>query len=146
MISNDLGYTFYEENSIETYSLDLTRKLLDTETEFVLQAPGICRHVHELSAPDIAIVLMRRATHDIHASERRVNWFGSIHNKWELERYGLTKGSIAEAKYLYWDGVQRELIHNPFEVEYESLSAHPMWIPREERVNFRTKQYKHEQV
>ena len=144
MIADDLGYTFCEEVQIDTYKLDLMKHLFDTESRFVLQAPGICRHVHEFSAPDVAIILMRRAVSDIIASEKRVGWFGSIHRQWELERYGLTKGNIAEVKYQYWDDVQRELIHNPFEIEYESLVAHPMWIPQEERINFRSKQYKRE--
>ena len=143
MISADLGHELCLEDRIRVYELQRVRQLFLNGTPFVLQAPGICRYVHMLSAPDVAIVLMRRDVKDIVTSEKRIKWFGSVHNKQELERYGLAEGNIAEVKYQYWDGTQRELIHNPFEVEYESLVAHPMWIPREGRVGFRSRQYKH---
>ena len=99
-----------------------------------------------LSGPNVAIVLMRRDVQGIIASEKRVGWTGSIHNKWELGHYGLNEGNIAEVKYQFWEETQRDLIDNPFEVEYESLAAHPMWIPKEERINFRTTQFKHEKA
>lgn len=144
MIASDLGYWFYPEEQIRNHEHWRVRRLFGRTTNFVLQAPALCRHVHKFSAPDVAIVLMRRNIEDIVASEKRIGWFGGIHHAFELRRYGLEEGNIAEAKYRYWEETQRDLIHNPFEVEYESLAAHPMWIPKEERRDFGARQYKRE--
>ena len=142
MIAHDLGYKFYTEDRIHTRSVWLANELLWHDTNFVLQAPAICRWVHYVAfATEVAVVLMRRKLDDIHASEHRIRWAGSYHNKVELMAYGLKEGDSAAVKYAYWDQKQKAMILNPFEVEYESLAAHPMWVPKEERVNFRSRQY-----
>lgn len=141
MIASDLGYTFYQEQAVGIANLDRMRQLFREEDRFVLQCPSLCRYAHEVSSPDTAIVLMRRAVADIIASENRIKWGG--HRRIELARYGLGTGIISEAKYHFWEEYQRHLIEHAFEIEYESLVAHPMWIPKEERSNFGRHQYHH---
>lgn len=141
MIADDLGYWFYPEEQIRVRELWRVERLFNRTSDFVLQAPAICRYVHQFSTPETAIVLMRRDTKEILASEQRVNWTGQLY---ELSRYGLKEGIISEVKYQYWEEHQRDLIHNPFEIEYESLAAHPMWIPQEERADFGPRQYRYE--
>jgi len=141
MIANDLGYQFCPETRFGVHDVGLARMLLDKESNLVLQAPALCRLVHTLSAPDIAIVLMRRDIKDIIASEKRIGWYNSPQTKLELAKYGLEEGTIAKVKYQYWDRAQKDLVHNSFEVEYESLSGHLMWVPKEQRKDFTTRQY-----
>ena len=140
MIAYDLNYWFYTEEQIRVWELWRAKRELKRSRKFVLQAPALCRVIHELSTPDVAIVLVRRDLDDIEASEIRVKWGGQEH---ELRQYGAKEGRIAEIKYDYWDNYQKALIHNPFEIEYESLRDHPMWIPKGERVDFGPRQYAH---
>lgn len=143
MIAHDLDYYFYPEEQIRVWDLWRVDRLFGRTSDFVLQAPAICRYAHRFTAPDIAIVLMKRAIEDIVASEQRVAWTGQER---ELRQYGLQEGVIAEVKYKYWYERQRALIDNPFEVEYESLRGHPMWVPRGEREHFEPRQYGHEAI
>ena len=138
--ASDLDYYFYPEEQIRVHELWRVKRLFGRTSEFVLQAPAICRYVHQFSEPDVAIVLVRRDIKDILASENRVEWTGQEH---ELKRYGLKEGTISEVKYQYWDEHQKDVIHNPFEIEYESLVEHPMWITKEERTEFGPRQYGH---
>ena len=54
----------------------------------------------------------------------------------------LTKSDKTTVDILYsmWYGYQKHRIKNSVELEYESLSSHPLWIPKEQRINFHKKQ------
>ena len=54
----------------------------------------------------------------------------------------LTKSSVTtiDVTHSMWYGFQKHRIKNNMELEYESLSSHPMWIPKEQRINFHKKQ------
>ena len=86
---------------------------------------------------------MRRRIEDIIASQERVEWTGE---PYELSRYGLKEGVISKVKYDYWDNGQKAKIHNPFEVEYESLREHPLWVPKEERLDWEPRRYGHTRI
>ena len=60
----------------------------------------------------------------------------------ELVFHELTKSdkTTIDISYSMWYGYQRQRIKNSIELEYESLSQHPMWIPKEQRINFHKKQ------
>jgi len=68
----------------------------------------------------------------------------------ELARFGMSRhqaksfrmrgGRVCDLKYKRWREEQRDKIPHYIELEYESLSAHPMWVPKERRVNFGGKQ------
>jgi len=137
MIAEDLGYTFHPEEDIGVSDLRKMEQLFQSEARFVLQCPSLMRYAEEVSAPDTAVVLMCRATEDIIASEERIEW---THEPVELARYGLTKGPISVVKYNYWIDRQRDRIINVFDVEYESLTSHPLWVPKERRVGFERRQ------
>lgn len=136
MAAHDTGHRYVDEVDIGIHDLQQLRALHASETNFVVQCPALCRWVHEFGDEDTAIVMMKRDPDDIAASEERIGWKG---NQNELQKYGLTEGSSAEAKYLYWKQ-QRPQIANAFEVEYEDLKEHPLWIPKDERRDFRAGQ------
>jgi hypothetical protein len=142
-ISHDLARDYVDE--VEFIATDYLRwlQLMDRQRSFVVQAPGMCRFVHEVGIrPEVAVVLCRRDVADIVASQERIGW---QHEAFELNRYGLTladgKG-IADIKYEFWDTYQWEFIRNRFEVDYESLVEHPLWVPKERRANFGRRQWR----
>lgn len=141
-IASDLGYWFYPEEQVRVHEWWRVERLWQRTTNFVLQAPALCRYAHKVSAPNVAVVLVRRNVDDIIASECRINWDSQ---EWELRRYGLAEGVISQVKYDYWDNHQKHLIENAFEVEYEDLKAHPMWVPKGQRMGWGLRQYKHEE-
>ncbi len=133
MIAYDTGHEYIDELGIIGDSLNWLGTFVSTKRRFVVQCPALCRYVHIFSADDVAIVLMRRSIEGIIASQKRIGWRG----EWlELARYDRSDGVIAEVKYQFWEEYQREQIKHAFEIEYESLAKHPLWVPTYLRRNF----------
>jgi hypothetical protein len=134
MIAADTGYQFVDEAEFLIKDSDLFREFLQRDG-VVVQAPHMLKDVVDDPPPGILIVLMRRDLDQIHASASRIRWaeeFGG--NTTELKKFGLTEGDSAAVKYDYWDSHEKSV---PFvEVAYESLRAHPMYVPDEQRKSF----------
>lgn len=137
MIAHDTGHRYVDESEVGIDSLYRLRTLLQSNHRFVVQCPALCRHVHVFSDDDTAIVLMRRDVEDIIASQKRIGWSWE---KVELARYDRSDGAIAEVKYRFWEEGQRRQIRHAFEIEYESLARHPLWVPKLLRRSFRAGQ------
>lgn len=135
MIAHDTGHQFIDERAI---NIDSLYRLVDALrlNGVVVQCPALSRWVHTFGQnEDIAIVMVRRPVEDIIASQERINWTEQF-EMIELIRYGAIKGPIARVKYDYWDSHQKEHILNAFDVNYEDLSNHPLWIDKSKRADF----------
>lgn len=132
-IAHDAGMGVVWERAFSVHNKDVWRQILKHSRYVAIQCPSMCRYVHEKGIgdqDDIAVVLMRRPLEDILMSERRIDWTGEAQ---ELARYPNGQSPVAQVKYEYWDQVQRKFVAHPFEIEYEGLSWHPLWVPKEER-------------
>lgn len=138
MIVADLRYEFYPEERIGIRLPSALWELIDKQRQFVVQCPALCHCIEDFSADDVAIVLMRRNVGDIVASEERVKW--TRKQARELAQYGRKDGVISEVRYDHWEKHQRPYIAHAFEIEYESLSEHPLWVPKERRADFGLRQ------
>ena len=133
MIAHDTGYDYIDETDFQYDSLYLLFSLLEKKERVVIQCPVLCRYAHLFSEDRSAVVLMRRKIREIFRSQKRITWAW----EWlERDRYGRTKGNIAEIKYEYWEKHQKRKIKHSFEIEYESLVHHPLWLPKEKRTSF----------
>jgi len=154
MIANELGYECYTEEQV-TLFCTLQAKINDNhlnDKTAVYQAPLLASRCHKF--PEyVAVVFMYRNISDIIASEKRINWgspgvgnepreivkyFSHIENpddKWK-------KMSIAVVKYIVWEKIQKKDIKYPYELEYESLAEHKLWVPKEQRKDFEARQTK----
>ena len=134
MIVHDTGHAYIDELDIKMDSLHLLSHHFHDSSRFVVQCPSLCRNVHMLAASDESCaIMMRRNIADVVASQNRIGWGGE---PIELLRYDRTDGTIAEVKYEFWERTQKAAIPNPFEIDYESLAGHPLWVPQELRQNF----------
>lgn len=141
MIAQDTGKPFFDEGYFGV--LDVVRfcDTVTTTTNGVIQCPGMCRYVHWFGKrDDLCVVLMRRNVDEIIKSEARIKWDGSF----ELSKYGTIDGPVSAVKYSFWDNYQKAFIKHSVEIEYRSLTGHPLWIPDERRVNFTFKQTEEE--
>lgn len=136
-IAYDTSYEYIDEEDLQMDSLYSLFAVNMMKEKFVAQCPTFCRYIHFFSADDTAIILMKRNIQDIISSQKRINWG---YEKLELARYDQTEGDIAEIKYKYWRETQKNKITNAFEIDYESLSVHPLWINEQERRSFRPNQ------
>ncbi|MEM8668666.1 MAG: hypothetical protein AAGG48_14190 [Planctomycetota bacterium] len=81
---------------------------------------------------------MIRDLEDIYRSEKRVDW---PHNRQEVRRYFRSEGHSAEIKYEAWSSFQQEKMKVPFfELQYESMKSHELWISKDARSEFNSKQ------
>jgi len=135
IIANDTGHRFVDELEFGVRDEERWREVLRDE-RIVVQAPCMLKESVDNPPSGVFIVLMRRDLIKIHASEHRTGW-----DQWpdgnalELGKFGLTDGDSAQTKYDYWASHKKLA---PFlELEYESLRPHPLFIPDDQRRNFK---------
>lgn len=141
-LAQDLGLLYCDEDDIgweegSKNKEDILRRTLAYGIDYVIQAPA-CAHICHTLPEDTVIVFMRRDVQDIKKSQKRIGW---AYEQIEMDKYPpkYHRGSIAETKYYYWESVQRGLIKYPYEIEYESLREHPLWV--EGRQEFTARQW-----
>ena len=132
MICADTRHTYQDGEPINRLKPQAVRERMMRRENVVVQCPFLAHDIHlaVYDDPDAIVVFMIRDVNDIWASQKRIHWADPK----ELRRYpGETYATLAEAKYARWYAVSRDLCPNWVEVEYESLSEHPLWVPREKR-------------
>ena len=149
MIAHDIGHTFLAEQAVGINRLIKLMECLEHPKPVVIHGPAFSRYVHCLKGA--FVVVMLRDTQDIYRSQERIRWYGGED---ELARYrgswiwddirgafrALLKDpdrAVAPIKYWFWHHIQKPRLPGSYlEVEYESLASHPMWVPKELRVDF----------
>ena len=150
MIAKDTKHRYVDEKEFGVHSAGGFKLIMDHESNISVHCPGMCHIIHKYSAEDTMIVMMRRSVEDIIASQDRVGWDNGVLDelmkygvKYEHLRWHAKNGKpIAQMKYDVWEDEQQPKIIHSLEIEYEWLSGHPLWIPKEERKNFTVEQTK----
>lgn len=148
MVAHDTGHTYIDETLFEISNANAFNDLLISAFrhghEIVVQCPAMCRHVHLYGSRSVLIIMMIRSVEAILKSQARIEWDGEDR---ERERYEflLINDSdsdlpIAQIKYDFWRSEQQFLINTSKEVVYSDLNVHPLWVPRDERLNFTARQ------
>ena len=118
---------------------------LTNPVKVVVQAPFAADVCHQFLGT--FVVFMQRKIDDIEASQKRmylddggdVFWPGmEMTERGKYHRDDYSK-RVSEIKYDSWQH-QKERIANYFELEYESLSGHPLWIDSAQRKEFTVRQ------
>jgi len=135
MIAHDTGHAYIDELNL---NIDSLYRLQDafSLTNVVIQCPAMCRFIHNFAGEEVLVVMMVRDIAGIIASQKRIDWDAETI---EMVRYQVFDRPIAQTKYEFWE-TQKTGIQNYLEMEYESLASHPLWVPKEERINFTSSQ------
>lgn len=155
-IAYSLGYAFYPDERIGQRDVGRLKDLMATEVKFSLQCPALFYMIQDFDFYDAAIVVMRRKTQAIRASIDRIEWDGSKEEflpykedgryssvvSEHVRRFrGNALGFITGLKYDVFDKVQRLDMKMPwFDLYYDSLGWHPLWIPKRDRMGFAARQ------
>ena len=139
MIAADTGYEYVDEAAF-VFNADKFAKTILAES-IVVQCPTMSSTIEYYAEDDTLIVFMFRDIDDIARSEDRIGWAVGAYK--ELKSLGMISnhaikyrrggGRTAPLKYKLWTG-QKTIIKHYLELEYESLSDHPLWVPKEKRV------------
>jgi len=135
MIAIDTGYDYIDEECFNVSNRDKLREILKRDG-IVVQCPAVSAWIQEFSTDNTLIVFMKRSIKDILASQKRIRW----EQKTELAKYIRKKGVISKIKYETWIKEQIQEIKNWIDLPYESLDKHPLWIPKEKRLDFKYNQ------
>jgi len=131
MVSQDTGYSFLSDRKFSTHNIKSFRKLYANRSAFVTPCPSssIRRHLAEFAKEDTLIIYMLRNPYEILKSITRI-------------KHSLSRVPVDEAierirqSVLNWEKQKIEITHW-LEVQYHSLESHPLWIPKEDRINFK---------
>lgn len=148
MIAQDTRRDILEDTDIQ---LDFGKAFAAIEKgDIVIQCPQLFRFVHEFVQPWVLVVVMRRDIADIDASTARIGAddtperakysgldYDRLRTAYDLPHIG---ESLPLVQYTFWDRVQRHWVKNYMEVNYEDLSEHELWVPKEDRLDFHPKQ------
>jgi hypothetical protein len=137
MLAKDLGLTHIGEWAFGTHNHEDFFGLIEASKPFVIQAPTMSAYAHLLPC---TVVWMNRNLADIQRSEKRINW--NVHEQLERDSYfEHSQRPSAVIKTEAWQKFQRiALGERAFDLDYESLKGHPMWVDPENRVCFTERQ------
>ena len=147
MIAEDTGYEYIDEHEFGIHSKKQFKKIARRDYS-VIQCPGVNHVIDQVSTTDNLVVMMIRDIDDILASEKRIGWFYGVYDELikydipyeELNQHAKTGCPVALLKYDLWETELKDRIFNYFELDYDSLSDHPLWVPKELRTDFGAEQ------
>jgi hypothetical protein len=142
ILAAELGYRAVLEETFRVDDLNAFAELMERADRVVIQAPALSSIVHLLKNADWAIVFMLREAEDIIRSQNRVGW-GERHQAYEKAKYFRPDDPqpVCLVKRFAWESFQRKrLKERAFELEYESLAGHDLWIENSLRTQFLARQ------
>lgn len=137
MISEELSYFCLLEESFDTNDIFKFFFIMQEITaRKVIQCPTMSSVMHFLKREDIAIVYMIRDEEEVLNSVKRINWEFA---EFECNKYFKPIQNVYNLKKKIWDEYQKDNV-NSFELDYESLKSHKLWVDKEKRINFTPRQ------
>tara|TARA_R100000008_G_C3499449_1_gene122898 strand:- start:59 stop:625 length:567 start_codon:yes stop_codon:yes gene_type:complete len=142
MIAHDLNYFVIDEfgflpNDLGIHKINV---LINQGIEnIVIQCPSALLMYVDLfhGIPDVHFIGMVRDTEDIVSSMKRVRWRMNDFYHWPDYMYD----HIEHMNYL-WNSLKKIIPDDCWtEVTYDSLMGHPLYVPKEKRINFTVKQW-----
>ncbi len=138
ILAHELSYECILEEEYDVHDLHKAFDLWKYNSEVVIQGPSLASYCHLFNPPG-AVVWMIRPLEEIVKSQQRVSWQIP---KQEIISYLVSDpAQIAKVKLDCWINYQKSLIEDRcFELDYHSLSQHPLWIPDHLRTHFQLRQ------
>lgn len=137
IIAHELGYKYIDEKEFSTSDEEALKVILKKDN-IVVHAPAMSHLVHKLK--DIAVVFVIRPKKDITASMKSMKW-SEEDMMAEIRKYNKEIESsyenIVDMKYKAWWKWQKQKCDYPFELKYDDLKDHSMFISKEKREKLR---------
>ena len=153
ILAEEFGLEYLDEAEIGTVEFELLVKQIEENDNFALQCPAMSSMIHRIpDAHEVLVVFMWRFPSEIIASQKRVNWDDEAN---EMQRYLIISElepyidrmaipPICELIYHCWKSCQRSLLPHAIDLQYDSMSKHPLWVDKPDRKHFTDRQWKKE--
>jgi hypothetical protein len=139
-LSHDYGILHFDEVDYGLFDYKRFVDLVKGHGSWVVHGPAMFHRTMDVvkDFPDATIVVVRRDIKDILKSQERIQWDDRMERR-NLRVRG-DKRPIAQIKYDIWD-VWKCSIKHYLEYQYGDFSRHPLWVDKEQRTNFKQKQW-----
>jgi hypothetical protein len=145
ILAKELGARFFHAQDFGIGDLNRFFALIDNSLAYngrtVIHSAAVMQSV-ELAPPDVAVVCMRREVKAVLASQTRIKWThldAEEKQKFNSHLYASCYDenlTSTEVKYLAWVTLMKPRITYAYDLPYESLSAHPMFLSKSQRQHF----------
>lgn len=157
ILAQELDYAYLDEGRFQVWDVGEAARKAIKHAPCVVQGPGLLRKVGKFidlvykldknercSLYNPTAVLVRRSAEEIiislskwpsTAERLMIEWPECLRSPFPLE-------TIPALMYFYWDLTIYSKIGKTYEIPYELLSEHEFWVPKEERVGWRAKQWR----
>ena len=142
IIAKDLGYKHIDEDEFDVHFQNKFEKIIRESSNIVIHCPGMSRNIHKYSNDQTAIVWMLRNKDDVINSRNRIFWQDNREKNKYMFDHIVPTGDIYDIKNWYWQTYQKSNCKNTYEIEYESLKDHRLWLDKSVRNSFRNRQWK----
>jgi len=151
MIAADTGHDFVIEDEIGFSKVNLLALFIQSDYgPLVVQCPFLCNHIGELEFSigldysEVCVVMLHRYVKDIIASEEKVLHvnFDALGLAQKRSIGDKSERHVSDMKYANWDR-QRKRIKHTFDLGYESLRDHPMWLEDRTSLTFQHQVRRH---
>jgi len=138
VLSHELGYEYVDEKAFGIESEKDFKDILRMPHPKVIQAPAMTHKAGFMASPVTAVVLMVRGMEDISASEKRIDWQYGAHEVRKFPESAQCYVSAAATKYAFWEvTVKMEDIPHCYELCYDDLKGHKLFIEKSKRKHFK---------
>jgi len=140
MIAHDTGHTYIDEARFKIWYGDEALKVARENRPCVVQGPGLLEWAFRFDT----VVVMIRDPIDIGESlKRSPEVVSRLTTEYPMSHYfGNPHRILPLLMYEVFFQCTARKIQNLIEVQYDSLEDHPLWIPKEERVGWKRRQWK----
>lgn len=146
ILAEELGLRYVDEEEFGIHDAPKAEWLM-LHGAVVVQGPALSHVAHLFY--DVAVVMVLRDLGEIHESEERTQWrtlYDGANVRAERAKYKAVFGEEMEdtalTKYHFWETYQRAILGDrAFELDYNSLKGHKLWLNKAERQNFTIRQW-----
>lgn len=134
-----------DEAEFDAHFYGLFRHIASQSSDWVVHGPALFHHIFDVlhDFPDVTFVVVKRNMEDIYSSQKRIEWGEEI-ERMHMSVQPYDTRPISEIKYGAWDKWKTHL-PSWVEYQYEDFELHPLWVPKEKRARFHSKQWKVEE-
>lgn len=149
VLAQETGLEYIDEDDFGVHDCKLFEAIL-RQPGIVVQCPAMSRWIHHYATEQRCVVFMHRLAHEINASADRVGWNYAP----ELDKYksimlngatmpmlNITRHNLATVTYMYWQSVQKPACPHSFDLHFDTLRGHPLFVQDHLRKEFTLRQW-----
>lgn len=165
IIAYDLGLTAIREDFLDQLGtrinsdhLQLWLDTIQNRHHFTLQCPKMSHYLHHLAKQkDVAVIFMARDLSDIISSQTRISqqsapgwqqlkepeyksYYKELVHAEDIDFRPDWNQPAAQIKYEFWHQFQKPQLQHPYDLDYDSLKHHPLWVNQSQRGQFHHRQ------